>query len=59
MDVEAFEESEARKLQESFQEDRDEIPEGWDESLDDLDDDGEGEPYMQWLSKTLAAARAG
>jgi hypothetical protein len=44
MDVEAFEESEARKLQESFQEDREEIPEGWDESLDDVDDGGEGEP---------------
>lgn len=31
------------------------IPRGWDESLDKVDDDGEGEPYMEWLSMSLAS----
>jgi hypothetical protein len=42
----------AHRLQESFKP-RDEAPTGWDETLDDVDDDGEGEPYFQWLSRKL------
>jgi hypothetical protein len=52
LDVEAYEEYMAERLQESFKP-RDEAPTGWDETLDDVDDDGEGEPYFQWLSRKL------
>ena len=44
----------AHSLQESFRP-QNEAPPGWDETLDDVDDEGEGEPYFQWLSRNWSS----
>lgn len=46
------------RFQESFKA-RNEAPPGWDETLDNVDDDGEGEPYFEWLSRKLMSESTG